>query len=63
MGGLYKTIITMFAESCGLYALNSLLYIGLLSAGKSIANPFPPILGQTQVRAFQDPDPSDLFLM
>ena len=63
IGGLYKTVITMLAESCGIYALNSLLYIGLLGAGRFIANSFPPILGQTQVRIFQNPDPSHVFLM
>ena len=52
VGGLYKAIVTMLIESCALYAVSSLLFIGLWGAGKPVANIFLTILSQTQVRAF-----------
>jgi len=50
--GLYRAIITMLIESSALYAVNSLLLIGLLGAGNHAADTFLPILAETQVRAF-----------
>ena len=56
IGGLYKAIVAMLAESCALYAVNSLLYLGLLGAENRVLYTFSPILRQTQVRAFHDSD-------
>ena len=50
-GGLCKAIVTMFIESCAIYAVTSSLVLGLLSAGNGAANIFTPILAETQVRA------------
>ena len=50
--GLYRTIITMLIESSALYAVNSLLLIGLWGAGNRTADTFLPILAETQVRVF-----------
>jgi len=51
IGGLYKTIATMLIESSALYAVNSLLLIGLRGAGNGASGIFLPTLPQTQVRA------------
>ena len=51
-GGLCKAVVVMFIESCALYAVNSLLFIGPMGAGNSISNLFLATLAQTQVRAF-----------
>ena len=61
IGGLYKAVVTMLAESCALYAVNSLVYIGLLGAENSVVYAFSPILRQTQVCAFQDSDLRTVF--
>ena len=50
--GLYNAIVTMLIESCALYAVSSVLYIGPWGAGNHIADIFFPILSETQVRAF-----------
>jgi len=50
--GLYRTIITMLIESSALYAVNSLLLIGLWGAGNHTADTFLPILAEIQVRFF-----------
>ena len=63
LGGLYKAIVTILAESCALFAVNSLLYLALSGAGNAVLYVFSPIVGQTQVRAFQDPDLRDRLLM
>ena len=48
--GLYNAVVTMLVESCALYAVNSILYIGPWGAGNHIADIFFPILSETQVR-------------
>ena len=55
IGGLYKAVVTILAESCALYAVNSLVYLGLLGAGNLVVYVFSPTLSQTQVCAFYDP--------
>ena len=52
IGGLSKAIVTMFIESCALYAVSSLLILGPLSAGNGAADIFLAILPQTQARTF-----------
>ena len=59
IGGLCKAIITMFIESCALYTVSSLLFIGSLGARNHIWVVFAPILIEIQVRAFSQPKSSD----
>ena len=49
-GGLHKAIVTMLVQSCALYTVNFVLFIGLWAVNNPIANTFFPILIQTQVR-------------
>ena len=49
--GLCKAIVTMFVESCALYAVNSLLFIVPWATGYYTEGIFLPILSETQVRA------------
>ena len=58
-GGLCKATVTVFIESCAIYAVIISLVLGLLSAGNGAANIFTPILAETQVRAFPRPQSSD----
>ena len=53
---LYKAIVTMLIESSALYALSSLLVIGPWFAGDRDVITFWPVLTQTQVGAFLDPN-------
>jgi len=46
---LYKTVATMLIESSALYAVSSLLLIGLWAAGNGASGIFLPILSQNQV--------------
>ena len=55
--GLYKAIVTMLIESCAIYAVNSLLFVGPWGAGSHVADIFLPILAETQVRVFFYPGP------
>ena len=55
ISGLYKAIATMFIESSALYAVSSMLAIGLWVTGNHAANAFLPILAETQVRTFPRP--------
>ena len=48
--GLYRAIVTMLIESCALYAVNSLLFVGPWGAGSHVADIFLPILAEIQVR-------------
>lgn len=48
---LYKTIITMLVESCALYSVTSLLFIGPWAANNNASNIFLPVLGEIQVIA------------
>ena len=50
IGGLYKTVITMFIESSALYAANSLLV--LVRSNYAVVDIFLPLLAETQVRNF-----------
>ena len=50
--GLYKTIVTVLIESCALYALSFLLFIGPWGADSGIQYVFFPILIETQVCCF-----------
>ena len=47
--GLYRAINTMLIESCGIYAISFLLYMGPWAAASSIANLFFTMLAGTQV--------------
>lgn len=47
----------MLVESCALFAVSSLLVIGLLVAGNPAVNVFLPILVEIQVRAPPSPLP------
>ena len=55
IGGFSKAIVIMLVESCALYAVSTLLVLGSVGAGSSVANFFVAILPQTQVRAFLRP--------
>ena len=50
VNGLYKVIVTLLIESCALYAVAFLLYIGTWAANSPLKYLFFPILCQTQVR-------------
>ena len=51
-GGLCKAIITMFIESCTLFAVNSVLVLVLVGAGSGALTIFITTLPGTQVCAF-----------
>ena len=53
--GLCAAIVTMVIESCALYAVSSLLFIGPWGTGNHAADTFLPILAETQVRIFSQP--------
>jgi len=66
ISGLYRTVSTMFIESCALFAVSSLVVIGALAAynspndgvffsGGFVVDICFPILAETQVRAFLRP--------
>lgn len=55
IGGLYGAVAAMFIESSALYAVNSLLLIGLWAAESGATNIFLPVLGEIQVRHFPEP--------
>lgn len=50
--GLYNTAVTILIESCALYAVSYILFIGPWAIGSPVSNIFFPILAETQVRAF-----------
>jgi len=50
-GGLYKTIVTVLIESCALYAVSFILFIGPWIPGSPVANIFLPIVVDAQVIA------------
>ena len=52
IGGLCTAIVIMLAGSCVLYAVSSLLVIGLFVARSGASEIFIPILSETQVCAF-----------
>ena len=58
-GGLYKASVTMFIESCVLYAVSSLLALVLIGVENDAAAILLFILPQTQVRAFPRPRSSE----
>ena len=49
-GGLYKSIVTILVESCALYTVSYLLYIGPWAAGNPAANAFSLVRVEAQVR-------------
>ena len=51
LDGLYKAIVTVLIESCSLYAITFVLFIGTWATTSSLEFVFFPILAQTQVRA------------
>ena len=53
--GLYNVIAAMLVESCALYALSFLPYIGTWASGSTSQTIFYPILGEIQVRAVTMP--------
>ena len=50
-GGLYTAIVTILIESCALYAINFLVFIGCWAANNNASTIFFPILVGTQVCA------------
>lgn len=48
-GGVYGTAVTLLVESCALYALSYILFIGPWATGSPVSNIFFPILAETQV--------------
>ena len=48
---LYKAIVTVLVESCSLYAVTFVLFIGTWATTSPLQFVFFPILAQTQVRA------------
>ena len=52
VSGLYRTIVTMLIESCALYGISILLFIGTWAAGSAYQLIFFPILAEIQVRMF-----------
>ncbi|KAG7097817.1 hypothetical protein E1B28_005135 [Marasmius oreades] len=49
--GVYKRIVSMLVESCALYSLFSILFIGTYAAGNYESDLFLPILSQVQIIA------------
>ena len=49
ISGLYKTIATMLIESSAIFAVSSVLYIGLMAADNPVMDLISPILAETQV--------------
>ena len=47
--GLYKAIVTMLVESSALYAVSSLLYVGLWGANSTVSDIFLQIFIEAQV--------------
>ena len=47
--GLYRMLVAVLVESCALYALFSLLFIGTYASGNYMSDLFLPILSQVQV--------------
>ena len=58
-GGLCKAIVTMLIESCALYAVSSLAFIGAWGAGSYVIIILFAILSEIQVRGFLRPRFSD----
>lgn len=52
--GLYSALVTVLVESCALYALSFLLFIGPWGAGSLVQSVFFPTLIETQVCVFSD---------
>ena len=49
VNGLYKVIVTSLIESCALYSVAFVLFVGLLAASSSILGVFLPVFLQVQV--------------
>jgi hypothetical protein len=49
--GLYKALIAMLIESCSIYSIALLIYIGVAASSNFAFEIFYPIISQTQVRA------------
>ncbi|KAL0059241.1 hypothetical protein AAF712_014019 [Marasmius tenuissimus] len=47
--GSYRRIVAMLVESCALYALFSVLFIGTYASGNYMSNFFLPVLSQVQI--------------
>ena len=50
--GLYQAVLIIMVESSALYAVNSLLFLGLWGAKSHMADVFLVTLAETQVSAF-----------
>jgi hypothetical protein len=48
--GVYEAIVTILVESCALYTVASLLYLGPWGAGSALEYTFSSMLVETQVR-------------
>lgn len=51
VNGLYKVIVTSLIESCALYSVTFVLFVGLLAADSSLLNVFLPVFLEVQVCA------------
>ena len=51
VGGLYKAVMTSLIESCALYSVTTLLFIGFWVPGNSIVGLIHPVLVEFQVCA------------
>ena len=49
VSGLYKAVVTMLIESCALYAISFILFIGPWGAHSPLQFTFLPILAEIQV--------------
>jgi len=52
ISGLYKTIATILIESSAIFAVSSVLYIGLMATDNPVMDLISPILAETQVCVF-----------
>jgi hypothetical protein len=55
IGGLYKTMTTIFVESYALVLVTAILYVGTWAANSSVQYIFLQIFAQTQVRTAPSP--------
>ena len=57
-GSLYQDIVTVLIESCALFALVSILFIGPYGAGRFVSDIFLAVLSQVQVGTLVLPRPN-----
>lgn len=57
---LYTTIVTILVESCALYTVSYLLFLGPWASSSPVSNAFFPMLAQNQVRFVGAPFPREI---